>query len=299
MSKTVPLLGKTIHDLVGAAAQIAVHGFFLKKDNENSFHQYTKIADFRSPFTRGLSMSALKNKVVLITGGGSGIGLATARLFLEQGAKVAIAGRTHAKLVDNTKDFPGKERLFLQTVDVSDAGQVQTMVQNVVKHFGIIDILVNAAGTNIKKRTFRELTPESWQQMMRTNLDGAFYCIHAVVPAMLQRKDGVIININSTSGLRAHPLSGVGYAASKFGLTGLSTGLGAEEKDNGIRVTNIYPGEVDTPLLKERPQAITEEHRQKILRPEDVAAAVVFVAGQPPHVSIPDLVIKPTIQMWV
>ena len=244
-------------------------------------------------------MSALKNKVILITGGGSGIGLATARLFLEQGAKVAIAGRTHAKLVDNTKDFPARERLFLQTADVSDPGEVQTLVQNVVKHFGVIDILVNAAGTNIKKRTFRELTPESWQQLIRTNLDGTFYCIHHVLPAMLQRKDGVIININSTSGLRAHPLSGVGYAASKFGVTGLTTGLGAEEKDSGIRVTNIYPGEVDTPLLTQRPQAISEEHRQKILRPEDVAAAVVFVAGQPPHVSIPDLVIKPTIQMWV
>jgi NADP-dependent 3-hydroxy acid dehydrogenase YdfG len=248
---------------------------------------------------KGLFMSTLQNKVVLITGGGSGIGLAAARLFLENGARVAITGRNHAKLADNTKSFPARERLFLHAADVADPAQVQALVDKVAKHFATVDILVNSAGTNIKERTFRELTPATWQQLLRTNLDGAFYAIHAVLPAMLKRKEGLIININSIAGLRASPLGGVAYAASKFGMTALGLGLGVEEKDNGIRVTNIYPGEVDTPILEFRPEPVTEKHRQQILRPEDVAAAVIFAASQPPHVSIPELIIKPTVQAYI
>lgn len=244
-------------------------------------------------------MSTLKNKVVLVTGGGSGIGLATARQFLEQGAKVAISGRNAAKLSANTKDFPHRDRLFLQAADVAVAAQVDALVQNVVEHFGPIDILVNSAGTNIKNRSFRELTPENWQLLLRTNLDGAYYCMRAVIPAMRERKNGLIVNINSISGLRAGPLGGVAYAASKFGMTALGISVGAEEKDNGIRVTNIYPGEVDTPILEFRPQPVTEAHRQAILKPENVAAAVIFVASQPPHVSIPELTIKPTVQAYI
>jgi NADP-dependent 3-hydroxy acid dehydrogenase YdfG len=119
------------------------------------------------------------------------------------------------------------------------------------------------------------------------------------MPKMLERQDGVIINIVSVAGKRATPLGGIAYAASKFGMAALGIGLGAEEKDAGIRVCNIYPGEVDTPILVFRPQPISEDHRAKILRPEDVAEAVRFVAIQPRHVSIPELVIKPVSQMYV
>ena len=115
---------------------------------------------------------------------------------------------------------------------------------------------------------------------------------------MLERKDGSIINISSIAGKRAIPLGGVAYAASKFGMTALGIGLAAEEKDRGMRVSNIYPGEVDTPILAHRPQPITEDHRARILKPEDVAAAVLFVAT-PPHVSMPELIIKPASQGYV
>ena len=115
---------------------------------------------------------------------------------------------------------------------------------------------------------------------------------------MLARKDGLIINIVSTAGKRATPLGGVAYAAAKFGMSALGIGLAAEEKDSGLRVCNIYPGEVDTPILEFRPSPVTEEQRARILRPEDVAAAVLFVASQPAHVSIPELIIKPTSQAY-
>jgi NADP-dependent 3-hydroxy acid dehydrogenase YdfG len=245
-------------------------------------------------------MAKLTGKIVLVTGGGSGIGAACARLLLEEGAKVAIAGRNQAKLDAVAKHLGNPVDLVPIAADVSDQRQVVMLVAAATKKLGgPIDILVNNAGTNIKDRAFRELTPEAWDKLIRINLDGAFYCIHAVVPSMIARKDGVIVNIVSTSGKRAAPLGGVAYAASKFGMAALGMGVGAEEKDSGIRVCNIYPGEVDTPILQFRPTPVTEAHRLSMLQPEDVAEAVRYVVVQPKHVSIPELVIKPTVQMYV
>jgi NADP-dependent 3-hydroxy acid dehydrogenase YdfG len=244
-------------------------------------------------------VSSLQGKVALVTGGGSGIGLAVARGLLREGAKVAIAGRNEAKLVEASRSLAGGDRLLHHAADVSEVVAVQGLVKRVTDHWGRIDILVNNAGTNLKERTFRELTPERWQTLIRANLDGAFYCMHAVLPQMLARSEGLIINVSSVAGKRASPLGGAAYVASKFGMTGLGLCLAAEEKDAGIRVSNIYPGEVDTPILEVRPTPVTAEQRKKILQPEDVAAAVLFVAGLPPHVSVPELIIKPTAQQYI
>jgi NADP-dependent 3-hydroxy acid dehydrogenase YdfG len=244
-------------------------------------------------------MSQLTGKRALVTGGGSGIGLAVARLFLREGAKVAITGRDEAKLCRAADDLGGGDRLLYRACDVSDPARVDAVVADVTEHWGGIDILVNNAGTNIKERGLRQLTPEKWQLLIRSNLDGAFYCIHAVLPQMVQRKDGVIVNVSSVAGKRAGPLGGAAYAAAKFGMSALGICLAAEEKDSGVRVSNVYPGEVDTPILEVRPTPVSAEQRAKILRPEDVAAAVLFVAALPPHVSVPELVIKPTAQVYV
>jgi NADP-dependent 3-hydroxy acid dehydrogenase YdfG len=244
-------------------------------------------------------MSKLTGKRALVTGGGSGIGLAVARLFLQEGAKVAITGRDEAKLRRAAADLKGGNRLLHRACDVSDPAQVQAVVKYVTERWGGIDVLVNNAGTNIKERGTRQLTPETWQLLIRSNLDGAFYCIHAVLPQMLGRKDGVIVNVSSIAGKRAGPLGGAAYAAAKFGMSALGICLAAEEKDSGVRVSNVYPGEVDTPILEARPTPVSAEQRAKILKPEDVAAAVLFVAALPPHVSVPELVIKPTAQVYV
>jgi NADP-dependent 3-hydroxy acid dehydrogenase YdfG len=109
----------------------------------------------------------------------------------------------------------------------------------------------------------------------------------------------LIINVNSISGKRANPLGGVAYIAAKFGLRGLAMGVGAEELPNGVRVTSIYPGEVNTPLLDARPVPVTEERKQAMLQPEDVAAAVLFVATLPAHVAIPEMVITPANAVYI
>jgi NADP-dependent 3-hydroxy acid dehydrogenase YdfG len=244
-------------------------------------------------------MGKLQDKTAVVTGGGSGIGLAVARTFLHEGARVVIVGRTEAKLAEACRDLKSGERLSYQVADVAEPPQVQALFERLRATHPVIDVLVNNAGMNIKERLMRQLTPEVWQKMVRANLDGAFYCIHQVLPQMLERRDGVIINVNSIAGKRASMLGGASYSAAKFGMTALGLCLAAEEKDSGIRVSNIYPGEVDTPILKDRPQPVTEEQRRRILRPEDVAAAVLFVATLPAHVSIPELVIKPTTQLYV
>jgi NADP-dependent 3-hydroxy acid dehydrogenase YdfG len=244
-------------------------------------------------------MSALTGKTALVTGGGSGIGLATARLFLDAGVRVAITGRDPDKLHRAAEVLGGGDRLLCQAADVAEPDQVQALVRRVQEQWDGIDILVNNAGLNIRRRSLRELSPATWQLLLRANLDGAFYCIHAVLPGMLERRDGLIVNINSVAGKRAGPLSGAAYAASKFGMSALGLCLAAEEKDSGIRVSSIYPGEVDTPILEVRPQPVTAEQRRQILRPEDVASAVLFVATLPRHVSVPELVIKPTHQVFL
>lgn len=247
----------------------------------------------------------LTGKTVLITGGGSGIGLACAQTLLEEGAKVAITGRTVSRLeeavrslesVSSLQELPGKlsDRLLVVPTDITNPEQVQQLVQKVIAQFGPIDILVNNAGMNIKERTFRELTPESWRNVLAGNLEGAFYCVQAVLPSMRERKEGLIININSISGVRANPLGGIAYIAAKFGLRGLSLGLAAEEKAYNLRVTSIYPGEVNTPILEQRPTPVSDERKQSMLQPQDVAAAVRLVATLPAHATIPELIITPT-----
>jgi NADP-dependent 3-hydroxy acid dehydrogenase YdfG len=131
---------------------------------------------------------------------------------------------------------------------------------------------------------------------MAINATGPFNCIRHILPAMRQRGDGLIVNISSISGLRASSLGGIAYCASKFALSALTTAAGLEACGEGVRLTNIYPGEVDTPILDQRPQPVSEERRAKILQPEDVAAAVMMVVQLPPRAHVPELVIKPVVQ---
>ncbi len=253
-------------------------------------------------------MGRLAGKVAVVTGGGSGVGKATALLFLKEGAKVVIAGRNAEKLHAASTELAASAAQSLGTkwtdglaavpTDVSDPKQCQALIDYATTTYGRVDILVNNAGTNIKDRTLRELTPETWDMMIGANLHGAFYCTKAVLDQMFARKDGVIVNVVSVAGKRANPLGGAAYVAGKFGMGGLGMVLSNEEKDSGVRVSNVYPGEIDTPILSARPTPVSEAQRALILKPEDVADAILFVTTLPPRVSIPELVIKPTAQMY-
>ena len=205
------------------------------------------------------------------------------------------AGREQ-KLREAAKSYFGATPLLTHVVDVADRASVAKLFQWSAEQLGPINILVNAAGLNIVHRSLADTTAEEWDRLMTINATGTFNCLQAVLPQMRKRGDGLVINISSIAGKRALRLGGVAYCASKFAMTALGTFASLEEGRNGIRVTNIYPGEVDTPILDARPTPLTPEHRSRILKPADVAAAVLMIACLPPRAHVAELVIKPTTQ---
>lgn len=242
-------------------------------------------------------MNSLSGWVAIVTGGGSGIGAAIAIALARAGCRVLVAGRRASNLQETADAVP--DAISPIVADVSDRAAVDALVADTMRDYGHIDLLVNSAGTNTAKRSTAEVSPEDWERILRVNATGAFHCIQAVLPHMRERSRGTIVNISSIAGRRAIPLGGVAYNASKFAMSALGTSVGEEEKDHGIRVTNVYPGEVETPILDARPVPVSAEHRAKILQPEDVAAAVMTVVTLPQRARIPELVITPTTQSFI
>ena len=238
----------------------------------------------------------LTGKNVVVTGGATGIGFAIANLFAKSGAKVAIGSRRDSAIAQAIADSENK--LVGLALDVADRKSVESFFKWIEKTMGQVDILVNAAGVNIRNRSINTMEPEQWDQVMAINATGAYNCIYSVLPQMRTRQTGMIINISSVAGKRAIALGGVAYAASKFAMTALGTCVANEVGAEGIRVTNVYPGEVDTPILEQRPTPLSEEHRQKILRPDDIAQVVVGIASLPDRVHVPEVVIKPVHQQF-
>ncbi len=236
----------------------------------------------------------LKNKVALIVGSSSGMGRATALAFANEGAAVALAARNGTALrevADAIRQNGG--RALVVPTDVTDLAQVESMVQRTKDEFGRIDVLVYATGTNVPDRALTALTPETWDMMLATNLTGAFYCTRSVLPVMREQQAGLIIYL-STGAVQRPDVSGVAYQASKHGLSGLAHGTMQEEKANGIRTSVIFPGLCDTPLVLKRPTPTPPEIMAKSLKPEDVAAACLFVAALPPRTYVPELILLPS-----
>ena len=243
-----------------------------------------------------IDSSVLKNKNVVVTGGATGIGFAIANLFAQSGARVAIGSRRETAVVDAVRE--SGDALFGHTLDVALRASVERFFEWVAAEMGQVDFLVNAAGVNIRDRSINNMVPDQWDEVMAINATGAYNCIYCVLPQMRLRQSGMIINISSVAGKRALALGGVAYSASKFAMTALGTCVANEVANENIRVTNVYPGEVDTPILSQRPTPVTDEHRQSILRPEDIAQVVVGLACLPDRIHVPEIVIKPVQQQY-
>jgi NADP-dependent 3-hydroxy acid dehydrogenase YdfG len=241
----------------------------------------------------------LAGKTVVVTGGGTGIGAAVALALATEGCRVLVAGRRIDKLRETAARFAGEPKIETCEVDVTDRHSVNELFRRSVEILGRIDMAILCAGTNIKHRLMSETTPEEWDRLLAINATGAYNCLHAVLPPMREQRDGLVVLISSVAGKRAAKLGGIGYAAAKFALGAVGISVANEEGKNGIRVTTICPGEVDTPILDNRPVPVTSEHRARILQPEDVAAAVLMIAKLPPRAHVMEMIIKPTVQEYV
>ena len=242
---------------------------------------------------------SLADKTALITGGGSGIGLGCAVALARDGCRVAIAGRRMEVLQQGAASWKGQPPILCRACDVADRADVDRLFAWADQQLKRIDILVNAAGVNLKNRLMSNMTPPDWDRVLTINATGVYNAMYAVLPQMRERKDGLIVNISSISGKRAAALGGVAYNASKFAVAALGTSVANEEAPNNIRITTIFPGEVDTPILEHRPQPVSAERRAKMLLPEDVADVVVAIARLPARAHVPALIIKPTGQEYV
>lgn len=239
-------------------------------------------------------INRLTGKKAVVVGGGSGIGASLARALFHAQAQVAIGGRRLAALEETASDTS----IVCCSVDVADRQSTADFFRWAEETLGWIDILVIAAGINIRNRSMADMKPEDWDRLIGINATGAYHCMYHVLPGMRKRKSGTILNISSVAGKRALALGGVGYSASKFAMTALGSCVSNEVASDGVRVVNLYPGEVNTPILDNRPVPVSEEHRLGILQPDEVSELVMAVLNLPESVHVPELVIKPLSQTW-
>lgn len=230
----------------------------------------------------------------IITGAGSGVGQAIALALVKKGWVVSIIGRRADALKDTiAKAGADGQKLDAYSLDVADASGVAKTVATAIAKRGGVQVLVNAAGTNIPKRSLEVLSNDDWRAVLDANLNGTYYMVNAVLPAMRTQKTGTIVNIVSDAGLRANPKAGPSYVASKFAVSGLTQAINCEEQKNGIRATAIYPGDINTPLLDKRPVPPPMEARTSMLQADDVAACALLAIELPYNAVIEELLLRP------
>lgn len=234
---------------------------------------------------------SLQDKVAVITGAGRGIGRAVAVRFAESGAKVVLAARSEDEIIEVAREIAaaGGSAIAVKT-DVSSEADVKNLMASAESTFGPVDILVNNAGVMIL-RPLAETTVEEWNYIMNVNVLGAFMCAREVLPSMMARKAGRIINIGSMAGRRGYPEQGA-YCTSKHALYGMTKVLAIEGQKYGIRVNMVSPGgahtELSKPLLATRPA----EEVELWMTPEEVADAVCFVATQDGQAQTDEIVLR-------
>jgi NAD(P)-dependent dehydrogenase (short-subunit alcohol dehydrogenase family) len=231
----------------------------------------------------------LAGQTAVVTGAGRGIGAAIARKLASLGARVALCGRTRTALETTAKaiaEAAGKSEVV--PCDVSDLQSVERAAQTVENKIGRIEILVNNAGVGGFGGPLHELPPESWDQILNTNLRGVYYVIRAFAPMMIRGRSGHIINISSLAGKNALP-NGAAYAASKWGLNGLSYSVAEELRGHNIRVSVICPGSVNTDLSPH-----VGKDPAKMLQPDDVAHTVAMLVTQAPQSFVSEILLRPT-----
>ena len=229
----------------------------------------------------------LENKVAIVTGGGRGIGKATAMALTREKVKVVVVSRTLSEIEAVAEEIRknGQEALAIRA-DVSKKSSVDSMVNKTLKHFGKIDILVNNAGVAIHNQ-IPKIREEDWDLSIAVNLKGVFLCTQAVFSHMCDQGYGHIVNVSSLAGKHGNANFGA-YTASKFGVMGFTETTHNEGIPYGVKATVVCPGPVDTKMRRDN----HEEDRTKIMQPEDIADVILFIISQPSRAHVLEVVVS-------
>ena len=234
--------------------------------------------------------------VGIITGAGTGIGRASAIGLGRHGWRCLLIGRRIEPLeqvVQEVRSAGGEARAA--PLDVGDAAAVERIIEKVVGDWGRIDLLMNNAGVNVRKRDLGVVSSGDWESVIAANLNGPFYLTSAVLPVMRAQRGGTIINVSSMAAIRASVLSGPVYSATKAALNSLTESINASERAHGIRACAICPGEVDTPIMEKRPFVPSAAARATMLQAEDVASVILLVALLPQRAAVELVLMRPTV----
>jgi len=237
----------------------------------------------------------MKNKTAFITGATSGIGLATARLFATNGLKVILCGRRVDRLKKISEELSKETEVFTLNFDVRNKEEVLAAIISLPKNFSEIDILINNAGNAHGLDTIQDGNTEDWDAMLDINVKGLLYVTKAILPKMIERKSGQIINIGSTAGKEVYPKGNV-YCASKHAVDAINQGMRIDLNGKGIKVGAINPGLVETEFSEVRFKGDSQKAEKVYqgftpLKPQDIADIIWFAVTRPPHVNIADLTV--------
>lgn len=230
----------------------------------------------------------LSGRVAIITGGTRGIGFAIAERLASEGAKIASCGAKEGTAEQASQRLAPMTEAYGETADVSNYADVKRFVANVKSRFGSVHILINNAGIGVF-RPISELTPAEWDRMMAVNLSGAYYCSHEALPIFREQGEGDVINISSLAG-RNPFAGGGGYNASKFGMNGFSEAMMLDHRNDGVRVSYIMPGSVDTEFGG--PGGKTSANWK--IAPEDIADVVSTLLKMPRRTTVSRVEIRPS-----
>ncbi|MEG1454984.1 MAG: SDR family NAD(P)-dependent oxidoreductase [Comamonas sp.] len=246
-----------------------------------------------------MSLAAAPNaagrRLAWVTGAGTGIGLAGALALAEGGWHVVLSGRREDVLAQACARIAARGgSAQALALDVVDAAAAAAAAQQIAARHGRIDLLVNAAGINVQRRSWADCSAADWERVLDINLKGTVHTMRAVLPMMRAAGGGAIINVASWAGRFTAAMPGAAYTASKSAVAALTHEFNIEEFRHGLRACCLLPAEVATPILKQRPVPPSDEDMARMLQPEDLGRTIAFVANMPAHVCMNEILISPT-----
>ena len=242
-------------------------------------------------------MGILDGKVAIITGAGTGIGKVAAELFAEAGADLVLAGRRQAPLDEVAAQARehGVE-VEVRPTDLEDGDAAAALGAWSLERFGKVDILVNNAGHSSRVRSMRYVGPEEWNSVFKVNVEGVYRLTQSVLANMIDRNTGTVVTVSSMAALNPGLLGGAPYSAAKAASLNMIRGMNAELTKFGVRACAIMPGEVDTPILENRPRPPDSDDRSTMMQPEDIAQAIFLCAAMPQRTIVEQVVMIPTMR---